>query len=488
MFAFALIFARQIFCLSFVHIAFSVFVLFALLVLCIKFRCIKRFVILLCAFCVGIGYYFGGYFVFRGKEYTEVTVIDARVKSVYVGTGYALYNLDNVKINEHSKSFCISLNVSGDNIISVGSFVNFEAKLSYVELFNKNNSYNSYYYKNNTPYKCSAKLENIKIKDGYLKLNEKVVIGFNNYVAKYVDKDIAGLITGVVFGDKSSLKPEISDAYTKGGIAHLLAVSGMHVMIIITLISFVLDKLKLKTWIKILLLYIPLVFYAYLCNFAPSVVRAITMSFVFSLSSLFGKKYDGLNSLSLSAFLILLVKPLYVFDAGFLLSFACVFCIFTLARPLRKLMFKTKMNKKLASSLALIFAVQLGLIPVMTLFFSSFNIFSFIVNLICVPVFEVAFVLTFVVAILCLFLPFMGFAFKFVQFLYVGVSLFADVVAQISWANIPLTKFNNILVICCYSSIFTISNFVNLQKHKKASLCCFMMALGFLATFLFSVI
>lgn len=442
---------------------------------------------MLCAFVLGVGSYFAGYFIFVNKTYTSSVFVNARVKSAYTTNEYSLYILDDVKINEDNKSFCVSLTVYGDKVLEVGNLVTFETNLNNVDLF-KDGEYNSFYYKNNIPYKCYINYSDLKIESGYIKLNEKVISSFNNMLEKYVNTDIAGLITCVVFGDKTNLKSNIDYAYNQSGITHLLAVSGMHIMILIKAISLILRKLKIKKWISFIIMIIPLLFFVYLCDFSPSVVRALIMGLIFSFGGLIGKKYDSLNSLSLCAFSILLFKPLYIFDAGFLLSFLCVFCIFTLYKTLNKLLSHLKINTNLKSAIALTLSAQLGLIPILSVYANSFNIFSILVNLICVPFFEFAFILTLILVPICLIFPFMSFMLEFLQFMYLLVTLLAGYISTFSWANLPLNKFNDLLIISSYSTIFVCSNFINIKKHQKAIISCLILSVGFLSTFLFSVI
>ncbi len=425
--------------------------------------------------------------MFMGKDYISQVFVSARVCSVYEGTGYKILTLDDVEINGNNKNFNVSLSVSGDFEIQIGNIVLFEGKLNKVELFTKS-GYKSYYYKNNTPYKSSTKSENIVIKEGYLKLDEKIRQYFTNFLNKYLPKNMSGLITTVMFGDKTTLNPEIDDAYMDSGMAHLLAVSGMHIVLIVAFISYFLDKLHLKKWVNFLILFVILVFFTYLCDWTPSIVRALIMSLIFSLSMVVGRKYDKLNSIGLCAIIILMFKPLYVFDAGFLLSFACVFCIFTLTKPLEKQIRKLKLGYKFSSSLALVVSVQIGLIPLLTVYNNNFNIFSLLINLICVPFFEFAFMLTFIFVPICILLPFLNFLLQILELMYAGVTIFANFVGSLAWANLPLYKFNDILVVSSYIVIFLCSKFINLKAKNKAIISCLIMSLGFLCTFLVGII
>ena len=482
-----IILARQIFNLSFAHIVLVFAGFICLLILFIKTKNIKRFVLLIVVFLVGVVYFFVGTSVFFGKNYESNVFVSGRVCAIYDGNNYKILTLDSIQIDGDKKMFNISLSVSGEFEIELGSEVFFEGKLNKVEIFTQD-GYKSYYYKNNTPYKSNTTYENIIVRKGYLKLDEKIRQYFTKFLEKHLSKEMSGLITTVMFGDKTTLNPEIDDAYMDSGMAHLLAVSGMHIVLIVSLISYILKKLKTNKWLNFFLLFILLLFFTYLCDWAPSIVRALIMSLIFYFSLVVGKKYDKLNSLGLCAIIILIFKPLYVFDAGFLLSFACVFCIFTLTKPIKNQLIKFNLNPKISNSLSLVISVQIGLIPILTVYNNNFNVFSLLINLICVPFFEFAFMLTFISVPVCMILPFLSFFLKILEVMYAGVTLLANFVGSLSWANLPLYAFNDVLVISSYISIFTFSNYVNLNKNYKTICVCLIMALGFFCTFLTSVI
>ena len=481
MFAFGLLMAKYFINISILHFIFIFLVFSFVFFICIKYKYFKRLTILCLAFLIGVFYFISGATIFMQDEIIGNVQINGRIKSATYNSNFCSYVLDDIKLNNQSKNFCISLVVYGGSDIDVGSVITFEEKLQAVNIFDKEDDYSTYYYKLNAPYRCTTTYDNIeKIESGYTKLNESVVNSFYEYLTTICDKDMAGFITCVIFGDKTNVSPDIESSYLESGMSHLLAVSGMHIVILVGIFTFFLNKLHCKKWINFLVILIPLTFFTYLCDFAPSVVRALVMSLVFSFSSAIGKKYDRLNSLALCAMIILCIKPLYIFDYGFLLSFLCIFCIFTLTRPCTK-MFQKIGVKSLSKPLGLTFSVQLGLIPVLMTISSSFNILSLIINLLCVPIFEFAFVLTLVVVPLCMVFHFMSFMFTFVQFIYFCVTQLAKTVSGISWAYIPLIDLKDIFAICCYTGIFCSSRYVkaNIKIKTVAVSIIFLFALVF---------
>lgn len=467
-FMLALAFARNVFDLSIPYIVFLTLAISLLLYICIKYKCLKRFVLLFCVFVFGIGYYFLGFYTFSGIDYPQSVLIEARVESITNYTNFSTCILDDVKINGNHKPFKITATISNDEI-KQSNIVVFESKITKVKLFD-DDGFNSFYYKNDTPYKTTIN-DIVSIKNGYKKLNEKIHDAFNNFVDSNFDSSIGGIIKSVIIGDKSTLNKDIKNSFSSSGIAHLLAISGLHISIIILCINFILNKFKLKEKYNFIILFILLTFYCYICNFSPSVVRASLMSLMFIFSNAVGRKYDKLTSLALCAILILLFKPLYIFDAGFLLSFGCVFCIFVISPSICSLLEKTKLNKNVCSNLSVVLSVQLGLIPLSAMFYSSINLLSLLCNIICVPLFEFAFILTFIISFVCIILPFMTFLLKVVELLYWLISNISILFSNATFAFLTLLKTNSIFVVGFYSACFYLSNFVNEKELNKSIVC-----------------
>lgn len=235
----ALVFARYIFYLSIPYIIFLSLIIFALLFVCIKYKCFKRFILLFCVFVFGIGYYFLGFYTFSGIDYSQSVLIEARVESITNYTNFSTCILDDVKINGNNKPFKITATLNNDEI-KQSNIIVFENKITKVQLFD-DDGFNSFYYKNDTPYKTTIN-NVIAIKNGYQKLNEKIHDAFNNFVETHFDSDIGGVIKSVIIGDKSTLNKDIKNSFSSSGIAHLLAISGLHISIIILCINFILKK------------------------------------------------------------------------------------------------------------------------------------------------------------------------------------------------------------------------------------------------------
>ena len=133
--------------------------------------------------------------------------------------------------------------------------------------------------------------------------------------------DAGKLAAAMLLGDKSAIPSQIYRDFSRSGLSHYLAVSGLHVSIITGIVSFLLLKIRIKRTYRNL--FIGLFAVAYLCllGFPVSAVRSVAMLLTVFLAYSLGDSSDALNALGLAAAGITLANPCSVFDKSFILSF-----------------------------------------------------------------------------------------------------------------------------------------------------------------------
>ena len=182
---------------------------------------------------------------------------------------------------------------------------------------------------------------------------------------------------------------DVIDFYRVSGIAHVFAVSGMHVCMLFAAFSFIFKFIPIKKIYKSLAISCLLLFYAYLCGMTPSSVRAAVMCSIYSVVGSFGEKKDRGNTIAFAMVVTLLINPFDLFSEGFILSFSISFAIITLSRPIAdKLRF---LPSKLRDSLAVLFSASAVAIPLSVIFFGYYPLVSFVTNLLVVPLVSVSF-------------------------------------------------------------------------------------------------
>ena len=221
-------------------------------------------------------------------------------------------------------------------------------------------------------------------------------------------KRAGGFSYAMLFGDSEYMRDSDKEAMRETGVAHVIAVSGLHVGVLAAALLFLLKKLRLKEGVCLLILLPIFGFYAYLAEFTPSVLRASIMVSVSLAASALGERYDDISALSFAAILILAVRPLYLFDLSFLMSFLAILGIQSLGMPLERSFRRHKVPPRLASGLALSASTTISLIPVSAIVFGRIALAGFLLNLIIVPIASIAFILNFVVLPFALLFPTVG--------------------------------------------------------------------------------
>lgn len=151
-----------------------------------------------------------------------------------------------------------------------------------------------------------------------------------------LSRETCEFIISILLGDRSFLDNEVKTTFNNAGVAHVLALSGMHVAIIMGIILFLLYPLKAirlhrtRYWLAVALIWT----FAYFTGFAASTVRSCVMTTFLILAMSLQRRNASSNALLASAFVILLVEPSALYDVGMQLSFLCVACILAFAGPL----------------------------------------------------------------------------------------------------------------------------------------------------------
>lgn len=140
-------------------------------------------------------------------------------------------------------------------------------------------------------------------------------------------KQEAAIMQTMLLGEKASLEEEIKGLYQRNGIAHVLAISGLHISMVGMLFFRLLRRLGVPMGLAAVFGAGVIFLYGGLTGFSVSATRAVIM-FGFHMAALFaGRTYDLITAALLAAVMILLEQPLYFYHSGFLFSFGCVFAI-----------------------------------------------------------------------------------------------------------------------------------------------------------------
>lgn len=255
-----------------------------------------------------------------------------------------------------------------------------------------------------------------------------------NALHKTFSNENAELMYSTLFGDKTQLSRDMYSRYQSSGVAHVLAVSGLHVGIIVAVLKKLLQKMKVNKYVILIFILSFLIFYAYLCDWSFSVVRASIMAIVVLLAPLFFREYDFLSSISCAGLLILIVNPTALFNASFVLSFLSVLGICLIFPVFTNLLKKLKINNKFTESLAWSLATNLAILIASIYYFKSFNPIGILANIVVLPLFSIIFTCTFLIVFLSLILPFVSYLLYFINPLTNLLNLAINIISAKSYS------------------------------------------------------
>ena len=208
---------------------------------------------------------------------------------------------------------------------------------------------------------------------------------------------VGSLLGSMVLGGGSALDEDMREIFTANGLSHLLSVSGTHVVLLAGLLMLLLRPLPQLLRRPCLLIILSL--YAVLCGLRPPVLRALFMS-----SVVLFRPNDSKNArtergllLCLVALVLLLMKPLWLLDIGFQLSFGAAAGLIWLSSPCTRLVtaclprrLETYLPPLVPESLSVTMAAQLATLPILVANFHQVSLISLVSNLVLVPVLEFA--------------------------------------------------------------------------------------------------
>lgn len=218
-------------------------------------------------------------------------------------------------------------------------------------------------------------------------LRQKALLFRERMLGKYAEWGIGDeqmpVFSALTLGYKGDLDKETREAYSVAGIAHVLALSGMHIGMLWLLLDGLLKFMMRKRlgWLKWLIVVVTLWSFAFVVGLEASVVRAVVMCMLMELGRLAGSRPLSMNTLAIAAFFMLLYHPFYLFDVSFQLSFVAVASILVLY-PLffKSLPIKNRMVRWSWGMLSISAAAQLGTAPLVMYYFSSFSVYFLLAN------------------------------------------------------------------------------------------------------------
>ena len=231
----------------------------------------------------------------------------------------------------------------------------------------------------------------------------EIKIAIKSQIEKIFNEKDAGLFSAMVTGDKSKIDREQKKRFSDNGIAHILAISGLHLSIL-GLALFELLRKKLSVNVSAGFVSIFILLYGIFIDAGPSSLRAISMLFIRFLSLSVGRTYDSKNTLYIIAFIFLMIRPYLLFHAGFQFSYVAIFALnselsIARIRKVEKNINDENDNDRIIGikveefKIPGVIMLTIFLFPITIYHYFTYPLYSIFVNLIVIPL--MAFVLGF---------------------------------------------------------------------------------------------
>ncbi len=311
-------------------------------------------------------------------------------------------------IDRHEEKGSATLNLSYFGDLCAGDEVRFSATVQ------ENEPEYDFYNKARGIY-CSADAETVEIigtatpdlQTRIGVLADKLAANFDETIGETTEARCADFATALMLGRRDALDASVRLAFRRTGISHLLAVSGLHLSVIVGGLDLLFTRLTFPRKRKDVLLILTAVFFAFLCGLSASILRAAIMLSIYYFADLIGERSDSVTSLFFAVALILTVRPNAVFDAGLWLSFAATFGILLISPALaarKRDGILRRIGHFLLSLTTMTLTATLFTLPISWLMDGGISVVSPLTNLVFVPLVQVLLYLLVVLSVLS-FLP-----------------------------------------------------------------------------------
>ncbi|MCM4156658.1 ComEC/Rec2 family competence protein [Gramella sp. AN32] len=204
-----------------------------------------------------------------------------------------------------------------------------------------------------------------------------------------LSKDQSAVFQALILGQRREISDSLYKNYAAAGAVHILAISGLHIGILLLFLNFLfkpMEKLKYGKVYKSIILIVLLWTFAIFTGLSPSVVRAVCMFSFLAVGLQLNRKTSALNSVFLSLFFLLIIDPYFIFQVGFQLSYLAVIGIIVL-QPLLYSLFRPrfKVLDYLWKLISVSIAAQLAVLPLSLFYFHQFPGLFLFSNIIILP-------------------------------------------------------------------------------------------------------
>lgn len=217
----------------------------------------------------------------------------------------------------------------------------------------------------------------------------RIKLSFRKFLKSSFSKNAFGFINGILLADDSNIDDSIKELFKNTSLLHILAVSGMHINILKTIIKRLLEKLKIHKNISQIIIVIALISYMLLIGSPISCVRAVLMESIACIGFILRRKTDFKNTILISLVIICFINPYNLFNVGLWLSYLGTIGIVYISPFINKKICKlVKKQNKVIKNFSISIGVQVLIIPILIYNYNTISAITMISNLIVTPFIE----------------------------------------------------------------------------------------------------
>ena len=313
-------------------------------------------------------------------RYIDGSFIDGEFEIVSYRNVKDYYDKYIVKSNENNK-FILYL-PHGDEL-KKGTVINLSGEFNLPDLARNTGGFNYRRYLNSQKIYGVIRAKNYYVSNlAKFNLIYYIQDEISKSFARLFPKNEMGLIIGMMIGETKDISEDVLENFKTTGITHLIAVSGSNVVYVVVLVQFLFKKFFGKRATYFISIFF-LILFMLISGASASVCRATLMIILSICADIFFLKSDTFSNILTSAFILILLNPLVIYDVGFILSFGGTLGIVLLSKDFTKFF---KKSGKLNETLSVTCSAQLILAPIMMYYFNTFSILSIVTNIIVVPI------------------------------------------------------------------------------------------------------
>jgi len=335
------------------------------------------------------------------------------------------------------------------------------------------------YYNSKEIFICISKCNIVDKEEAYSEIKQvffEIRQGLKKSISSLCDKEEAGILCAMLFGDKEFLEDDIKNLYTISGIGHILAISGLHISLAGGAVYRFLRRF-MRQGAAFTISSIMMICFCCISGESTSTVRAVIMYIIGIFAKVIGRKYDIKNAMAVSMIWILLENPLSISNGGFILSFVSVFGIAYILPMINEIcgdytklkgkkgmeLFKAKVINSFVSSTVLYFVTLMC----MSALYYEVYVYSIIANALLLPMMGVLVICGFlggVVYYICV--PF-GKVFISLSVILLNIYEFVCGIVSKFPKNIWVTGHKSLLEIIIYYVVLCITAIICVFMKRK---------------------